>query len=181
MKLSELFRKFPARLVATHVIELYPFDKPNFEGFVTAYNFVLSLTPEEYDEYSILVSSQVDTNEDGEEFKFFITSGVDEEGATYGIEYVEWEKWLGMEISPRSYLVDEKEVKELTIAACCIWEMTFGGFTPDEIQQSRNNFIASIEQFSDVNEHFSVLLEDVIDGDPIELELRQEYEKERGY
>ena len=51
---------------------------------------------------------------------------------SYALDYTPWSKWLG-------YEVDKKVLKKLTkeeIAAHCLWEMTFMGFTQIRIRSS---------------------------------------------
>ncbi len=65
---------------------------------------------------------------------YFAISGVcTEKGIQqpYALEYTPWSKWLG-------YEVDKKVLKKMPkeeIAAHCLWEMTFMGFTQNRIRK----------------------------------------------
>ena len=68
---------------------------------------------------------------------YFSVSGVcNQKGIKqlYAIEYTPWSEWLGCE-------VDRKVLRKMTseeIAAHCLWEMTFAGFTQDKIRREIN-------------------------------------------
>jgi tetratricopeptide (TPR) repeat protein len=48
----------------------------------------------------------------------------------YGIEFADWAKWLGMDID-RGTMEDYSDEE---IIAHCLWEMTFNGFTQEDIK-----------------------------------------------
>ncbi len=79
---------------------------------------------------------------------YFCVSGVCTEKdiqQSYALEYAPWSKWLG-------YEVDKKVLKKMPkeeIAAHCLWEMTFAGFTQDKI---RNEIKMLRKRVKDVKE-----------------------------
>ena len=52
-----------------------------------------------------------------------------ESDTSYGIEFVPWNEWLGMDIEPET----EKNYTHSDIVAHCLWEMTFMGKNEAEI------------------------------------------------
>ncbi len=62
-----------------------------------------------------------------------IRSLEENEPVSYAIEFTDWAEWLGMEVDPTTLASYE----ELEILSHCLWEMTFMGYTPEAIQQAR--------------------------------------------
>ena len=68
---------------------------------------------------------------------YFSVSGVcTEKGIkqSYAIEYMPWSEWLGCEVDKQVF----KKMPKEEIAAHCLWEMTFMGFTQDKIRKKLN-------------------------------------------
>ncbi len=51
---------------------------------------------------------------------------------SYGIEFTDWEEWLGMDIDPES----TSNYHETDIIAHCPWEMSFYGYTQKAIKKA---------------------------------------------
>ena len=54
----------------------------------------------------------------------------------YGLEYVRWEDWLGFEVHP-----DVLNLPAPDVVAHCLVEMTYAGFTQEDIQKEANILI----------------------------------------
>lgn len=68
---------------------------------------------------------------------YFTVSGL-KNGESYSIDLLSWEEWLAMIVSPetlKQYLPEE-------VVAHCLWEMTFCGYTQEEIR----SFFAKIQR-----------------------------------
>mgnify|MGYP006304149237 CR=1 FL=1 len=60
----------------------------------------------------------------------------------YAIEFEEWTDWLGMNISEDTLLnMDRNE-----IIAHCVYEMTFLGFTPEEVRKESEKIKGSLDE-----------------------------------
>ena len=53
------------------------------------------------------------------------------DNVSYAIEYCSWEEWLGY------YVSDEllAEMSACGVVVCCLYEMTWAGFTQDDVQK----------------------------------------------
>lgn len=61
-----------------------------------------------------------------------VTGIIDGEDIPYAIEYVDWKEWLAMEITEESLQnYDEKE-----ILSHCLWEMTWNGFSNEQVNKA---------------------------------------------
>ncbi|MBT9133171.1 MAG: hypothetical protein DDT33_01707 [Firmicutes bacterium] len=61
---------------------------------------------------------------------------------SYGIEFTGWAEWLGMEIDQDSF----SKYSESGIIGHCLWEMTFYGFTQDDIKKAIDRINKSAEE-----------------------------------
>lgn len=64
--------------------------------------------------------------------------GYDEAGKRWGLDFVPWEEWLGMEVRDMIWTKPD-------IVACCIWEMTFYGPTSQAVQDRANELYESAQ------------------------------------
>jgi len=62
--------------------------------------------------------------------------GIDDDGERWALDFTPWAEWLGMEIHPESV----HNYSPAEIVAHCIWEMTWNGFTEEEIEKKKNEF-----------------------------------------
>lgn len=68
--------------------------------------------------------------EDGGE-KYYNVSGLKSyEGVLYSLMFTDWEEWLGFEVDEQ--LINSMNFSEIT--AHCFWEMTWRGWTKEELQ-----------------------------------------------
>lgn len=65
---------------------------------------------------------------------------------SYAIEFNRWEEWLGYFISCEVL----NKMTEPEIIADCLWEMTFVGFTQEEIEQEANDIDETIEDLNNM-------------------------------
>ncbi len=73
----------------------------------------------EFDEDEVVGSYRVHGFDENSEISYF-----------WAIEYSEWSKWLGWKADKRYISIYGKDA----YVSHCLWEMTYGGFTEDEIQ-----------------------------------------------
>ena len=68
---------------------------------------------------------------------------------SYAIEFVKWEKWLGMELAPETL----ENFNELEIISHCLFEMTFFGYEEEEIQEQFESINDKIEDYKAFSEN----------------------------
>ena len=66
----------------------------------------------------------------------------------FAIEFNPWKEWLGMEISKET----AKNYNELEIISHCLYEMTFYGFTEEEIQNEISKLNKIKEEYDSMSE-----------------------------
>ncbi|UKS29637.1 hypothetical protein LOZ80_12155 [Paenibacillus sp. HWE-109] len=111
--------------------ELYPDMKE--ATVLSKYNYVfnqlLTISSEENTEELVIQIYEVtDVSEDN----YWAVSGRKRnDSIKYNISFDSWEKWLG-------YWVDDGGLDQVDIIAHCLYEMTWGGFSQEEIRNKYN-------------------------------------------
>ena len=118
-------------------IELYPEFADNVDKYLELLDYLKTIEPIENDQDDFIIAvdygpSDVEFNEPG----YFRVHGYDENQDYFlGIEYMSWGKWLSKKPDKRflmTYPMSE-------YVAHCLWEMTWCGFTPEEVAIAEAN------------------------------------------
>lgn len=131
MTLKELVQNHTWQNVFAKFLEIYPEAKENMKGYELVFERLKKMQPEEND-FAIIITKETDEDDD-----YFEVSGLHkhpktkEETYPQGIEFTPWRQWLGMDI----YQDSLDNFSEQEIVVHCLYEMTFVGFSEDEIQK----------------------------------------------
>lgn len=145
MKFAELVCKYKWDEVCAALIHLYPNDRKNIAGLKMVFQQLQTLTHAEsnmriileevFDEFEngwyTCVSGKNGTLKKEENSEIFKDDKIGNQEVSYGIEFVDWKKWLGMDIDLGSI----SNYSETDIIAHCLWEMTFYGYTQEAIKE----------------------------------------------
>lgn len=145
MKFAELVYKYKWDEVCPALIHLYPNDQKNIAVFKMVFEQLQTLTHAEsnmriileevFDEFEngwyTCVSGKNGTLKKEENPEIFKDDKIGNQEVSYGIEFVDWEEQLGMDIDPGSI----SNYPETDIIAHCLWEMTFYGYTQEAIKK----------------------------------------------
>jgi hypothetical protein len=132
MKFIELLQKHHWDDIQAALIRLYPDQGDNLEGYQQVFATLRATEPARSD--LCIVIEQVSEEYAGEDY--LSVSGRDSTGVSYGIELTDWTEWLGMEIDSQALT----QHSELDILAHCLWEMTFFGFSPEDLREVIRSF-----------------------------------------
>ena len=130
---KDIVRLCSFKKVKDALLKLYPDQKKLIKGYKYVFKTLNLMRPGHSKEEMVIDIKRVGRGKNA----YFDVSGVcTEKGIkqSYGIEYTPWSKWLGCE-------VDRKVLRKMPreeIAAHCLWEMTFAGFTQDKIRRQIN-------------------------------------------
>lgn len=119
--------------ISSLFLEIYPEAAENMEGYETVFKKLIAMDAEETD-MSIDITNEKDTFDDEEYVEvlgIYNNPQNEEEHYSQGIEFSPWRKWLGMDISAESL----ERFSEQEIIVYCLYEMTFVGFSEEEIQK----------------------------------------------
>lgn len=123
-------------------LNLYPDAEEDLLGYELVFKKLESIIPEKT-EVSIIISKEKDGEED-----YFDVSGLHnnpkskEDKYPQGLELTSWNKWLGMDIHKQTL----KGYSELEIIAHCLYEMSFAGFSEEDIPKALHRIEKSIKE-----------------------------------
>ncbi len=138
------------------LLELYPDQNEIIDDYKTVFESLQTITP--VNDEMLIVLTKYDCDNDLEE-KGIKSTYVDVSGRkvisdpdsitdSYAIEFVKWEKWLGMTIAPET--IDN--FSELEILANCLYEMTFCGYEEDEIQEHFDSMKKTVDDYKSLTD-----------------------------
>ena len=137
--MKELINKYDFKSVKKRLLELYPDQKKNIDGYEKVFETLKKLKLKK-DTFKISLSI---CKEKGEK-EWVKVSGLSpkEKDLTYAIEFTPWNRWLGMEIEKKTL----KMFPEIDIICHCLWEMTWMGFTEKKIQKEIKSLVKTTKK-----------------------------------
>lgn len=117
--------------------KLYPKHKHNLAGFKKVFKELSTI--ELFDHQKKLLIELYACYDQHEDEYYTAVHGVTPKklGNNYAIEFQPWREWLGMEIFPSTL----NNYSEIDIICHCLWEMTFCGFSQDDIEKAVDNIL----------------------------------------
>jgi len=139
---KELLQQVKYENVEKVILKFYPDEKNNVEagGYREVFEELLDLKPKFREKKWYIVIRKI-IDEDG--FYYDVSGKPANEEQLYGLEYTPWEEWLGFYIDSKN--IPSDFTKE-DIVAHCLWEMTWCGFSQDEIQKRIKEIEREIER-----------------------------------
>ncbi len=145
MKLEELVDKHTWDDVWAALIRLYPDQDKSLEGYRYVFATLRTLQPAESKMRICL--ADVPEGDGGESYTdvsgrngslrkdnnpdFFQDDETGNQEEAWGLDFVDWAEWLSMTIDPDTLA----RYPQADILAHCLWEMTFYGYTPEDIKK----------------------------------------------
>lgn len=130
MKLAEIFKRTSVEVVMTDLIDLYQIED-TLKDHIYAYGLIKGLTPTTSN-LSIRLSELTDPDDVMGECVEVV--GVDLGGELWALGYTDWTEWLAMEVEGETV----RNFTDSEIVAHCLWEMTFFGYTPGQVQAAKD-------------------------------------------
>jgi|SRR5690606_4860266 len=146
MKLKEIIQHHRWLSVETTLLQCYPDQQKNVDGYRKAHEILLQLpSADTAMQLQICWVADDDPTEQG----YHDVSGFEpDEAIAYSIEFRPWAEWLGMAVTEETYAA----YTELEITAHCLFEMTFAGFDEATIQSEWNEIIKASEELENMSE-----------------------------
>ena len=149
MKLSDLIHQNNWLSIEMTFRKLFQSNEDDINAHKEAFGKLLLLPVESSD-----IQIEIRHIKDDEE-EYFEVCGIEkikdngeEKTENLAIEFTPWSEWLGMQISK----VTEKNYNELEIISHCLYEMTYAGFTEEEIQNEFSKFKSTVEEYENMTE-----------------------------
>ena len=146
MKFKNLIYKYNWNDVQSTFMQLYPDQEKSIEGYKEVFEELRYIKPVEtkmriviedvYDEYDknnyTHVSGKDGTLNKESNPEHFKDDDIGNQEVSYAIEFTDRAEWLAMDIDHESL----SRYSELEIIGHCLWEMTFCGFTREDIKRA---------------------------------------------
>lgn len=141
MTLKELLGTTSWEDVSAQLVRSYPSSEASLPGYKNVFETLLEMDPTKTSDMTILIERRKDLLK--EESYFDVACGkIKGVKQTVALNITPWVEWLGMKI-------DSKALRDYTpdkLAALCLFEMTFHGFTEEKIHQFEMELDKSIHE-----------------------------------
>lgn len=149
MTLKEIFTTTPWQDIAIALVSAYPNQRRLLEGYQIVFETLKLMEPKE-SEMTLYVVYDESKSEDGGHDVYGIKA--DKPDERWGLLFVPWAEWLGIEPAEETISTCTPE----QIAASCLFEMTYFGFTEEQRKQQEASLDESIKE---AEEHPEDLIE----------------------
>jgi len=152
MKFYQLIKSYNWLSIELTLLQLYPDQHVMLDEYRNVFEKLNTLTPEDDD--MLIVLTDCDTEFKGEKETYVDVSGrkrirePDRIDCSYAIEFVAWNKWLGMDLAEETV----EHFTDLEIIAHCLFEMTFVGYEEEEIQEQFDAINDRVEEYKNLTE-----------------------------
>ena len=130
MTLKELLKTTPWQDIAITLVTAYPNQRKLLKGYQIVFETLKLMAPKDSDLTLHVVYDDSDSEDGGHDVYGIKADKPDER---WGLLFVSWAEWLGMELAPATI----STCTSGQIAALCLFEMTFFGFTED-LREEKN-------------------------------------------
>ncbi|WP_150452102.1 DUF6557 family protein [Arenibacter lacus] len=120
--------------ISSKFSEIYPEGKKNMKGYELVFEKLKTLEPVKTDTWLVIESVTHGYNNYVDVAGLCKYPKTEEEKYAQGIEFTPWAEWLGMEISKEGLAAYSTQ----EIIVHCLYEMTYVGFSEEDIQKALN-------------------------------------------
>ena len=139
MTLNELLETTPWQDIAIALVTAYPNQRKLLEGYQIVFETLKLMDPKDSD-LTLNVVYDDSYSEDGGHDVYGIKA--DKPDERWGLLFVSWAEWRGMELAPETI----SAYSHSQIAALCLFEMTFFGFTEDKREQENQKLMKTADE-----------------------------------
>ncbi|SMB96153.1 hypothetical protein SAMN00808754_1412 [Thermanaeromonas toyohensis ToBE] len=143
LTVQDLFNRVSWSDVATQLVKLYPDQEENLPGYEKVFQQVRSCVPLPNDDGTV-VHVELREEDDGERwYDVYGRKPRDDQG--YALELCLFREWAGFYVDPE--LIERMPLPE--IAAHVLWEMTFCGYSEEEILAHRREIEERMREYQE--------------------------------
>lgn len=126
--------------VFDHIIDWWPEQKKNEEGYRKVYDKLQKIKPRwpKLGDMRIVIEKE---EWDGKVYPN-VSGRYPTKDLNYGIEFTSWEEWISMYFTEETLTTFTHE----EIVGACLYEMTFYGFDDTDVQQALNEMYNEVEE-----------------------------------
>ena len=136
--LKNLVDKYQWNDIYRRMTKLYPSPKKNLEGYKNVFKELQKMKMPFREKQKLLIELQPRYDQFDDRY-FTNVHGVTpkKRGSTWALDFYTWKQWLSMEIYPAT----SAEYGEIDIICHCLNDMTFWGFTQDDVKRGFEDLI----------------------------------------
>lgn len=158
MTLNELVDKVNFSDMWDKFKNIYPDSENSIDGYRDVYITLKDIEPEEYDLRIVVEYSISD--------EWYYVYGREKNSLeNYGLDFIDWEKCLSMEIENKENLSDEELLVHI------MWELTFYGFSQEEVGEEGEKIEKRLESVEEGNA-------ELVDWEEMDIDISEDIEKE---
>lgn len=152
MKLNDIIKSSNWLSVELTLLQLYPDQETMLEDYQNVFEKLKFLEPKDNNMSIVLTENESDPENESEVRTYVDVSGRKKEKDpnsitdSYAIEFVEWKKWLGMDLAPET----TNCFSDLEIIAHCLYEMTFIDYNEGEIKEQFDKINYRVEEYKNL-------------------------------
>lgn len=139
MTLKELLQTTPWQDIAITLVTAYPNQRKLLEGYQIVFETLKLMAPKDSDLTLHVVYDDSDSEDGGHDV---YGTKADKPDERWGLLFVPWAEWLGMELAPETI----STYSHSQIAALCLFEMTFFGFTEDLREEKNQELMKTADE-----------------------------------
>ena len=154
MKLNDLIKSNSWLSVELTLLKLYPDQIEMVDEYRKVFEKLRILKPEDDNMKIVLTEYDCDTVDDCEKSTYVDVAGrLDNNHKntitdSYAIEFVEWKKWLGMDLAPETI----KNFTDLEIIVHCLYEMTFIDYDEEDVKKQFDTIKDRVDEYKNLTE-----------------------------
>lgn len=151
IQLRELLARNVWVNIKNKIIEIYPDQVENIELYKRVYFSLLNMEQGENEDGIVIILRKTFEKDFDEETFEELETGLEyidvfgmepDDTQTYALDFSEWEDWIAFYCNHN----DLEERGEPEFIAHVLWEMTFTGYTKNQVEESRNELVRRVEE-----------------------------------
>jgi hypothetical protein len=116
----------------------WPDEEKNLAGYERAWGIIQAAVPEP----TTMVCALYQGKDLFDDASYYGVHGRAPDGEAWGIEYRPWAEWLGMSVRNET----GTDVPAADFAGAILYEMTWAGYEPDEVQERFDEIVDAVEE-----------------------------------
>ncbi len=156
MKFKDLIKSHNWLSIEVTLLQLYPDQEKIIDEYKSVFEKLQTMESNNHEMLIVLTECESGKEDENE----FNSTYVDVSGRklkpetddsitnSYAIEFVKWEKWLGMKLATETL----NNFNELEIIAHYLFEMTFCGYEQEEIQEQFDSINKAIDYYENLTD-----------------------------
>lgn len=142
MVLNFLVKKYEWCFVRERFLKLYPTQEPGLEKYKYVFECLQSTELIDTNNTILCIDHVKNGTAENDEWDHVYAIETNNKDDRFSLEFEKWGFWLNLPISDETLC----KYSELDIICHCLWEMTFAGFTEEDIQRRADDLFSMCDE-----------------------------------